>query len=125
LLVVPSHWSRLPGRGGRLPGLGELVDWQIAQGTQNLSPVGTTGESPTLSHEEHERVIAAVIERAAGRAKSCPGPLECNLRSHPPDRVCGPSRADGALIVAPYYNRPTQEGLFAHFAKIAESVISP
>ena len=66
-------WSRRSATARWItPALEALVDWQIAQGTPMISPVGTTGESPTLSHDEHERVIAAVVERAAGRAKVCP-----------------------------------------------------
>ena len=69
-------------------GLRRLVEWQIEQGTPVLSPVGTTGESPTLSHEEHERVIALVVETAAGRAKVMAGTgLELDRRGHPPDPV--------------------------------------
>jgi 4-hydroxy-tetrahydrodipicolinate synthase len=108
------------------PALLSSVDWQIAQGTPILSPVGTTGESPTLSHDEHERVIAAVVERAAGRARVLPG-TGSNSTSEAIrlTRFAAKTKADGALIVAPYYNRPSQEGMYAHFAKIAESVDLP
>jgi 4-hydroxy-tetrahydrodipicolinate synthase len=106
--------------------LNALVDWQIAQGTDVLSPVGTTGESPTLSHDEHERVIATVVERAAGRVKVLPG-TGSNATSEAIrlTRFAAKAGADGALVVAPYYNRPTQEGLYAHFAKLSESVDLP
>jgi 4-hydroxy-tetrahydrodipicolinate synthase len=106
--------------------LNELVDWHVAQGTHVLSPVGTTGESPTLSHDEHERVIAAVVERAQGRVKVLPG-TGSNATSEAIrlTRFAARAGADGALVVAPYYNKPTQEGMFAHFAKIAESVDLP
>src|SRR5262249_22351558 len=106
--------------------LKEMVDWQIAQGTHVLSPVGTTGESPTLSHDEHERTIAAVVEHAAGRAKVLPG-TGSNATSEAVrlTRFAARAGADGALLVAPYYNRPTQDGMFAHFAKISESVDLP
>ena len=102
------------------------VDWQVAAGTPVLSPCGTTGESPTLSHDEHERVIAAVIERAAGRARVLPG-TGSNATSEAVrlTRFAAGAGADGALLVAPYYNRPTQEGLYAHFARVAESVDLP
>src|SRR3982751_4881144 len=117
-----------PFRGGEVdyPALRELVDWQISQGTRVLSPVGTTGECPTLSHEEHERVIASVVERSAGRAKVLAG-TGSNSTSEAVrlTRFAAKAGADGALIVSPYYNRPTQEGLYAHFAKIAESVDIP
>src|SRR3954467_10241888 len=106
--------------------LKELVDWQIAQGTPVISPVGTTGESPTLSHDEHERVIATVIERAAGRARVLPGTgSNATTEAVRLTRFAAKAGADGALLVSPYYNRPMQEGLFAHFAKIAESVDLP
>jgi 4-hydroxy-tetrahydrodipicolinate synthase len=102
------------------------VDWQIAQGTPVISPVGTTGESPTLSHEEHEHVIAAVVERAAGRAKVLPGTgSNATAEAVRLTRFAARAGADGALLVAPYYNRPTQEGLYAHFANIAENVDLP
>jgi 4-hydroxy-tetrahydrodipicolinate synthase len=102
------------------------VDWQIAQGTPVLSPVGTTGESPTLSHDEHERVIATVIERAAGRARVMPGTgSNATAEAVRLTRFAARAGADAALVVAPYYNRPTQEGLYAHFARVAESVDLP
>lgn len=106
--------------------LAASVDWHVEQGTPVISPVGTTGESPTLSHEEHERVIAAVVERAAGRARVLPG-TGSNATSEAVrlTRFAARAGADGALIVSPYYNRPTQEGLYAHFARIAESVDLP
>ena len=117
-----------PFRDGEVdyPALRELVDWQIAQGTPIISPVGTTGESPTLSHDEHERVIAAVVERAAGRAKVLPGTgSNATAEAVRLTRFAKKAGADGALLVSPYYNRPMQEGLFIHFAKIAESVDLP
>src|SRR5829696_6228096 len=117
-----------PFRDGEVdyPALQQLVDWQIAQGTPVISPVGTTGESPTLNHEEHERVIATVVERAAGRAKVLPGTgSNATAEAVRLTRFAAKAGADGALLVSPYYNRPMQEGLYAHFAKIAESVDLP
>src|SRR3954452_13473426 len=117
-----------PFRDGEVDyeGLKRLVDWQISQGTPVISPVGTTGESPTLSHEEHERVIATVVERVAGRAKVLPGTgSNSTTEAVRLTRFAAKAGADGALLVAPYYNRPTQEGLYAHFAKIAENVELP
>ncbi len=103
-----------------------LVDWQVEQGTPTLSPVGTTGESPTLTHEEHERVVATVVEQAAGRAKVMAGTgSNSTAEAIRLTKSAAKSGADGALLVAPYYNRPTQEGLYAHFAKIAEAVDIP
>jgi 4-hydroxy-tetrahydrodipicolinate synthase len=106
--------------------LRDSVDWQIEQGTPVLSPVGTTGECPTLSHDEHERVIAAVVEQAAGRAKVMAG-TGSNATSEAVrlTKFAAKAGADAALLVSPYYNRPTQEGLYAHFAKIAESCDLP
>lgn len=93
-----------------------LVDWQIAEGSHGLVPVGTTGESPTLSHAEHERVIQIVVEQAAGRVPVIAGAGSNNtaegvrLVQHA-EKV----GADAALVVTPYYNKPTQEGLYLHF----------
>src|SRR5262245_49217818 len=103
-----------------------LVEWHIAQGTPTLSPVGTTGEAPTLSHEEHERVIALVVETAAGRARVMAG-TGSNSTSEAIrlTRFAARAGADGALLVAPYYNRPSQEGMYRHFAAVAETVDLP
>src|SRR5437879_3271669 len=103
-----------------------LVDWHIDQGTDCLSPVGTTGESPTLDHEEHERVIAEVVEKAAGRIKVLPGTGSNSTREA--IRLTSFAHkvgADGALMVGPYYNKPTQEGYYRHFAAVAEAVDMP
>jgi 4-hydroxy-tetrahydrodipicolinate synthase len=107
-------------------GLRRLVDWHIAQGTPTISPVGTTGESPTLSHEEHERVIATVIDQAAGRAQVMAG-TGSNSTSEAVrlTRFAAKAGATGALLVSPYYNRPTQEGIYAHYARIAEAAELP
>jgi 4-hydroxy-tetrahydrodipicolinate synthase len=117
-----------PFRNGEVdyPGLRELVDWHIAQGTNVISPVGTTGESPTLTHAEHEHVIATVLERAAGRARVLAGTgSNSTAEAVRLTKFAAEAGADGALLVCPYYNRPTQEGLFAHFARIAESTDLP
>jgi 4-hydroxy-tetrahydrodipicolinate synthase len=106
--------------------LKRLVDWHIEQGTDCLSPVGTTGESPTLDHEEHERIIAAVVERAAGRIKVVPGTGSNSTREALRlTRFAKRAGADGALMVGPYYNKPTQEGYYRHFATVAEAVDLP
>jgi 4-hydroxy-tetrahydrodipicolinate synthase len=102
------------------------VEFQIQAGTTCLCPVGTTGESPTLSHAEHERVIALVVEAAAGRVKVMPGTGSNNtaeaLRL---TRWAAHSGADAALVIAPYYNKPTQEGMYQHFKAVAEAVDIP
>src|SRR4051794_9633291 len=102
--------------------LRDSVDWQIGRGTPVLSPVGTTGECPTLSHEEHEKVIATVVEQSAGRARVMAG-TGSNATSEAIrlTKFAARAGADAALLVSPYYNRPTQEGLYAHFARIAEA----
>src|SRR3954452_9293705 len=108
------------------PELNRLVDWHVEQGTDCLAPVGTTGESPTLDHEEHERVIGAVGERGARRVKVIPGSASNSTREAIRlTRFARRAGADGALMVGPYYNKPTQEGYFRHFAAVAESVELP
>lgn len=106
--------------------LGRLVDWHCEQGTPALAPCGTTGESPTLSHEEHERVVAFVCERANGRLKVMAGTgSNCTAEAIRMTRAARKAGADGTLQVGPYYNKPTQEGYFRHFAAIAEAVDLP
>jgi 4-hydroxy-tetrahydrodipicolinate synthase len=102
------------------------VEFQIAAGTNCLCPVGTTGESPTLSHEEHERVIGAVVEFSAGRVKVMPGTGSNSTREALRlTRWAEKAGADAALVVAPYYNKPTQEGFYQHFKALAEAVGIP
>ena len=103
--------------------LRELVDFHVANGTDGLVPCGTTGESPTLSHAEHKRVVEVVIEAAAGRIPVVAG-TGSNSTAEAIDMTVHAARAgaDGALLVAPYYNKPTQEGLYQHFRAVAEAV---
>lgn len=102
------------------------VEFQIAAGTKCLCPVGTTGESPTLSHDEHERVIGAVVEFAAGHIKVMPGTGSNSTREALRlTRWAEKAGADAALVVAPYYNKPTQEGFYQHFKALAEAVGIP
>jgi 4-hydroxy-tetrahydrodipicolinate synthase len=106
--------------------LARLVDWHVEQGTDCLSPVGTTGEAPTLDHDEHERVIAAVTERARGRIKIVPGTGSNSTREAIRLTLFAKrAGADGALMVGPYYNKPTQEGYYRHFAAVADAVDLP
>ncbi len=102
------------------------VEFQIEAGTNCLCPVGTTGESPTLSHQEHERVIEAVVQQAAGRVKVMPGTGSNNtaeaLRL---TKFAAKVGADAALVVAPYYNKPTQEGFYQHYKALAEATNLP
>ncbi len=106
--------------------LRDQVRFQIEAGTQCLCPVGTTGESPTLSHEEHERVISEVVQAAAGRVKVMPG-TGSNSTSEALrlTRWAAKEGADAALLVAPYYNKPTQEGFYQHYKAVAEAVEIP
>jgi 4-hydroxy-tetrahydrodipicolinate synthase len=106
--------------------LRRLVDWHIEQQTDCLCPVGTTGESPTLGHEEHEHVIAAIVEQARGRIKIMPGTGSNSTREAIRlTKFAKRAGADGALMVGPYYNKPTQEGYYRHFAAVAEAVDLP
>jgi 4-hydroxy-tetrahydrodipicolinate synthase len=117
-----------PFRNGEVDfdGLGRLVDWHVEQGTDCLSPVGTTGESPTLDHDEHERVIGAVVERARGRVKVMAGTGSNSTREAIRlTKFAKRAGADGALMVGPYYNKPTQDGYYRHFAAVAEAVDIP
>src|SRR3954466_10643132 len=117
-----------PFRGGDIDyaELNRLVDWHAEQGTDCLSPVGTTGESPTLDHEEHERVIAAVAERSRGRIKVMPGTGSNSTREAIRlTKFARRAGADGALMVGPYYNKPTQEGYYRHFAAVADACDLP
>ena len=103
-----------------------FVDWQIAQGTNGLVPVGTTGESPTLSHAEHQRVVEITIAVAAGRVPVIAGAgSNSTAEAIELTRHAKAAGADGVLVVTPYYNKPTQEGLFLHFSAIANSVDIP
>ena len=106
--------------------LKRLVDFHVEQGTDTLSPCGTTGESPTLTHDEHDRVIAIVCRHAAGRIQVMAGTGSnstaeaVRLTKHAKE-----AGADGALLVAPYYNKPTQEGFYQHYKAVAETVDIP
>jgi len=109
-----------------VPRLREQVEFQILAGTNCLVPVGTTGESPTLSHEEHERVISEVVQIVAGRAKVMAGTgSNSTAEALRLTRWAAKEGADASLQVAPYYNKPTQEGMYQHFKAIAEDVELP
>lgn len=117
-----------PFKGGALDedALRRLVDWQIAEGTHGLVPVGTTGESPTLSHDEHKRVVEITIEVARGRVPVVAG-AGSNSTAEAIDfaRHARKAGADGILVVTPYYNKPTQEGLYQHYKAINDAVDVP
>ena len=120
-LVTPFKDGKLD-----LETLKSLVEWHIESGSAALAPVGTTGESPTLSHEEHEAVIEAVVKAAAGRVPVIAGAGSNNTAEgirfiQFADKV----GADAALVVTPYYNKPTQEGLYQHFKAMHDAADVP
>lgn len=104
----------------------KLVDWHVASGTHGLVPCGTTGETPTLSESEHQSLIKTCVEAAAGRV-----PVIAGAGSNSTEKAVGLARfaekagADGILVVTPYYNKPTQEGLFRHYKTINDAVGIP
>lgn len=120
-IVTPFH-------GGEVDwdALGKLVDWHCEQGTDALAPCGTTGESPTLTHDENERVVAFVCERARGRTKVMAGTgSNSTAEAIRMTKAAQRAGATGTLQVGPYYNKPTQEGYFRHFTAIAEATDLP
>jgi 4-hydroxy-tetrahydrodipicolinate synthase len=104
----------------------QLVEAQVAGGVTGVVPVGTTGESPTVTHDEHLRIIELAVQTAAGRVKVMAG-TGSNCTAEAVEYTCAAERlgADAALIVAPYYNKPTQEGLYRHFRAIADKTRLP
>lgn len=106
--------------------LKHLVEWHIAEGSHGLVPVGTTGESPTLSHDEHEKVIECVVDTAAGRIPVVAG-AGSNNTAEGISLIQHAARvgADYALVVTPYYNKPTQAGLYAHFKAMHDAADLP
>ena len=103
-----------------------FVEWQIAEGSHGLVPVGTTGESPTLSHEEHRRIVEICVEVAAKRVPVIAGAGSNSTREAIDLAVhAEQAGADAVLVVTPYYNKPNQKGLYAHFRAVAEAVKIP
>lgn len=120
-LVTPFRDGALDEKAFRA-----FVEWQIAEGTHGLVPVGTTGESPTLTHDEHNRVVAWAVEQAGGRV-----PVIAGAGSNNTAEAIGLAQhaqkvgASALLVVTPYYNKPTQDGLYHHFKAIADAVDLP
>ena len=120
-LITPFHGGKVDEKAFK-----KLVGWQIRNGTQGLVPCGTTGESPTLSHDEHRHVTELCIEVARGQAAVIAGTgSNSTEEAISLTRHAKKAGADAALVVTPYYNKPTQEGLFQHFRAIATSVDIP
>jgi 4-hydroxy-tetrahydrodipicolinate synthase len=106
--------------------LKKLVEWHISEGSHGLVPVGTTGESPTLTHEEHETVIATVVKAVAGRIPVVAGAGSNNTtEAMRLVQFAADAGADAALVVTPYYNKPTQRGLIAHFTALHDCADIP
>ena len=120
-LVTPFKNGSVDERAFR-----DLVDWQIAEGTGGLVPVGTTGESPTLSHDEHKQVVEWCVDQAKGRVPVVAG-AGSNSTAEAIDfsRHAEKAGADAVLIVTPYYNKPTQEGLYQHYKAINDAIGIP
>jgi 4-hydroxy-tetrahydrodipicolinate synthase len=120
-IVTPFRKGKVDERA-----LAELIEWQIAKGTNGIVPCGTTGESATLSHEEHNRVIELTVEVVNRRV-----PVIAGTGSNSTDEAIALTKhakqagADGALLITPYYNKPTQEGLYRHYKAVAEAVDLP
>jgi 4-hydroxy-tetrahydrodipicolinate synthase len=109
-----------------LPGLRKLIDWHIAEGTDGIVIVGTTGESPTVTVDEHCELIKVAVEHTAGRIPIIAGTGgNSTVEAIELTRYAKTAGADASLLVVPYYNRPTQEGMYQHFKKIAEAVDLP
>lgn len=108
------------------PALGRFLEWQVSEGSSGVVPMGTTGESPTLTHDEHARVVEYTVEVVAGRVPVIAGAGSnstaeaVNMARHA--KAAG---ADAVLVVAPYYNKPTQEGLYRHFMAVADATDLP
>jgi 4-hydroxy-tetrahydrodipicolinate synthase len=117
-----------PFRNGKVDerAFGDLIEWQVANGTNGIVPCGTTGESATLTHEEHHRVVRLTVEVVKGRI-----PVIAGTGSNSTEEAISLTRhareagADGALLITPYYNKPTQEGLYRHYKAVAEAVDIP
>ena len=117
-----------PFKNGKLDeqALGDLIEWQIGSGTHGIVPCGTTGESATLTHAEHDRVVAFTVEVVRGRV-----PVVAGTGSNSTEEAIVLTKhaksagANGALLITPYYNKPTQEGLFLHYKAVADAVDLP
>lgn len=120
-IVTPFKKGKLDEKA-----LGDLIDWQIAEGTHGIVPCGTTGESATLTHDEHERVVAFTVEAVRQRVPVIAGSgSNSTTEAIALTKHAKKAGADGALLITPYYNKPTQEGLYRHYKAVAEAVDLP
>jgi len=120
-IVTPFRKGRVDERA-----LGDLIEFQIANGTDGIVPCGTTGESATLSHQEHEHVVAFTVEAVRRRVPVIAGAgSNCTDEAIALTKHAKSAGADGALLITPYYNKPMQEGLYRHYKAVAESVDLP
>ncbi|HTT48447.1 MAG TPA: 4-hydroxy-tetrahydrodipicolinate synthase [Pseudolabrys sp.] len=120
-LVTPFKDGALDEKAFR-----DLVDWQIAEGTNGLVPVGTTGESPTLTHHEHKQVVEWCVDQADGRVPVIAGAgSNCTAEAVDLAQHADKAGADAVLVVTPYYNKPTQEGLYQHYKAINDAIGIP
>ncbi len=121
-LITPMQ----PDGAVDLDAFAKFVEWQIGQGTHGIVPVGTTGESPTLTHDEHRQVVETAVKVAAGRVKVIAGAgSNSTAEAVELTRHAKQAGADAALVVTPYYNKPTQEGMVLHYTAIADAVDLP
>ncbi|MBB2204463.1 4-hydroxy-tetrahydrodipicolinate synthase [Gluconacetobacter takamatsuzukensis] len=108
------------------PALGRFLDWQVTEGSSGVVPMGTTGESPTLTHDEHARVVEYTVQLVAGRVPVIAGAgSNSTAEAVAMARHAKAAGADAVLVVAPYYNKPTQEGLYRHFMAVADATDLP
>lgn len=120
-IVTPFNNGRVDERA-----LGDLLEFQIAHGTNGIVPCGTSGESATLSHEEHHRVVKFTVQTVKGRVPVIAGTgSNCTDEAIELTRHAKRAGADGALLITPYYNKPTQEGLYRHYKAVADAVDLP
>ena len=120
-LVTPFKDNKIDSKA-----LENLVDWHISEGSHGLVAVGTTGESPTLSHEEHKTVVEAVVKRCSGQIPVIAGAGSNNTEeSIDLIKFAEKIGADGALVVTPYYNKPNQKGLLKHYTALHNSCDLP
>lgn len=123
---IPALITPFRGDGVDKQGFEAFVDWQIREGSAGLVPVGTTGESPTLTHAEHREVVEICVKAANGRVPVMAGAgSNSTAEAIEMTRFAEKTGADGVLCVAPYYNKPNQEGLFQHYAAIARATALP